>query len=789
MRKKHLVKKKVLDNFLAVFKGWAVSFLLLIFACALSALSIALSTVQAGAEPEGKGLRQDIVFLLDTSSSMRNMFEDVRQAILDYARQAQVGDTIILITFGEKTYLSFRQKITSPEDVRLIERELAKVSPNQYYTYITAALDKGIRELELLDKREGEHISTLVLLSDGKNNPPPSVETPVTFGDLLKNYPTLLQNPRSAFFYLSLGDKPDPDVVEWMETAKGRSIDLGEELADSSSESRQFVFAQILVEPISLDLGTISGPKATIPVSLAFFPARGDASGQEIQLGFKAIYQENPSWKTLLEAKPSGITCSKKPWTTSLSIQVDSLQEGTIVGTLELKPLPGHVLFIDPPEIPVTVTMRQPEIKVEKRERLKFGPIFPGAGHSEKKTITLTSNTEIEPDDIRVTPSIALPDEMSLDAKVQKLDSTLVLQIDVATREEIKTDHSLRFEGTVTLSGARYPINFSDDEIEVTIEVAPPPAQSGLIENIFSRMNARVIGVILGIPLAIAVGFLVFRYIRSRPASALEGKLLLINLNGQSRTTTKVTAVSLNSLGKSLRRDSVTIGSAKDAGFTLPHKSVDPYHCEIYVKMDKGTKRIFIGPAGKSKLIVNLQQVDGPVPLSDRDLLEIGAYTFRFENPHPFKQLVVKYLDGRILKGTPASWDIDSDGFNILPRDALPGSNEEIYISFADLKAVYFVRDFDGQIGRKLVSPATQIHGLHMLITFHDNEKIEGYTSESYSPESPRFYFFPADQSGNTISLLVEREHLKDIQVLDSGKQTGKVQTPVAAQESARRST
>ena len=111
--------------------------------------------------------------------------------------------------------------------------------------------------------------------------------------------------------------------------------------------------------------------------------------------------------------------------------------------------------------------------------------------------------------------------------------------------------------------------------------------------------------------------------------------------------------------------------------------------------------------------------------------------------------------------------NIDSDGFGLLPRDALPGSTEEIFVSFADLKAVYFVRDFDGQIGKKLESPETQILGIRMRLTFHDGERIVGFTAQAYDPASSRFYFFPADQSGNTISMLVEREPLRNLEIPD----------------------
>jgi hypothetical protein len=327
-------------------------------------------------------------------------------------------------------------------------------------------------------------------------------------------------------------------------------------------------------------------------------------------------------------------------------------------------------------------------------------------------------------------------------------------------------------EGTIRLSGAKHTVAFSRNDIEVRIKVRPPRARGQVIAGLFSRIKRVMVPVLVaavGVLAAVIVGYWL---LRPRPESALEGKFVLLHLKGKPPDGSKMITVNLRNIGKALGRDFLTIGSSKDAGIVLPHKSVAAHHGEIYVSIDKGSKHTCIEAVGDNTIIVNMQRIMEPTPLSDRDLVEIGAYTFRFENPHPFRQIVVKFVDGRILKGTPASWDIETAGFNLLPRDALPGSTEEIYVQFADLKAVYFVRDFDGQIGKKIVSPSTQIRGLHLKLTFHDGEEMGGFTSEGYSPSSARFYFFPADQSGNTISLVVERQHLKKLEVVEPQQQS-----------------
>jgi len=749
-------------------RGRALAAIAILLSFLISAFSARLATASSSAETN-----QDIVFLIDISSSMRDIFDDVKRAILDYSRQARPGDNVVLISFGEKVSLRFRQKISSDKDVERIESELQNLEPTEYFTNITGALERGMEELRRLEQKNPDHRRTIVLMSDGKNNPPDDVARPMTFEEMLEQYPHLTREGGSGFFYLSLGEDPDPQVMSFMEEAGGLSFDMGEDGPHAALEEKKqpLVFAQVFVEPVSIDLGIIHGPEASVPVSLAFFPYRGDPSGKTIMVSMSARFKGNPSWKTIVEVRPSAIDCSARPWSKSFTVRVDSAEQGTIIGTLELKPATGQVLFIEPSEIPITMTIRQPHVEVTLEERLDFGPIDPRWTYEETQRVLLIPNSEAEGEPIKASCSIVPPEGMSIAAKVEKNEGLLELVVTVATDESFSPEHSLTLEGTVRLTGSEHALSFSHDGLEIRIRSVPPGAESrslGIaVSDFFSRAGKWIAYILIGALAATILGVGGYLWFSSRPRSALEGKLVLVHLRGKKPEKSKTVTINLHNVGKSIGRDSIIFGSAKDVSITLPHKSVAAHHLEIYAEMDKGVKRIFAEPVGKKFVIINLQKITEPTPLSDKDLVEIGAYTFRFENPHPYKQIVVRYLDRRIAKGTPATWDIESDGFGLLPRDALPGSTEEIFVSFADLKAVYFVRDFDGQIGKKLESPETQILGIRMRLTFHDGERIVGFTAQAYDPTSSRFYFFPADQSGNTISMLVEREPLRNLEVPD----------------------
>jgi hypothetical protein len=55
-------------------------------------------------------------------------------------------------------------------------------------------------------------------------------------------------------------------------------------------------------------------------------------------------------------------------------------------------------------------------------------------------------------------------------------------------------------------------------------------------------------------------------------------------------------------------------------------------------------------------------------------------------------KIVVRYQDGRILKGTSADFTPNKDLFHIVPQDASPG-NKPQEIHARELKAVFFVKD------------------------------------------------------------------------------------------------
>ncbi len=119
-------------------------------------------------------------------------------------------------------------------------------------------------------------------------------------------------------------------------------------------------------------------------------------------------------------------------------------------------------------------------------------------------------------------------------------------------------------------------------------------------------------------------------------------------------------------------------------------------------------------------------------------------------------KIVVRYLDGKVLKGTTQNFLPNKPTFHVLPHNPQI-SKEPVEISVNDLKAVFFVRDFIGNKlykERKQLSPGEKPQGRLIEVTCNDGEVIVGSTT-GYDPKRPGFMVFPVDSKGNNIKIFV----------------------------------
>ncbi|MFA6133840.1 MAG: hypothetical protein WC869_07490 [Phycisphaerae bacterium] len=126
-------------------------------------------------------------------------------------------------------------------------------------------------------------------------------------------------------------------------------------------------------------------------------------------------------------------------------------------------------------------------------------------------------------------------------------------------------------------------------------------------------------------------------------------------------------------------------------------------------------------------------------------------------------KLVVRFLDGRTLRGHTLCFDISTHNFILNPVGG--GPKDAVVVDFSEVKAVFFVRDFAGNPDRdkKIVDRSHQPYsGREIAVTFTDGETLVGFTP-NYNRTLSGFFLFPADRLSNATKVYVRASALTKV--------------------------
>jgi hypothetical protein len=123
----------------------------------------------------------------------------------------------------------------------------------------------------------------------------------------------------------------------------------------------------------------------------------------------------------------------------------------------------------------------------------------------------------------------------------------------------------------------------------------------------------------------------------------------------------------------------------------------------------------------------------------------------------PLSKIVVRYLDGRVVKGYTQHFD--PDGSHIHLRRASTATADEVRaeLRMEDLKAIFFVRTFDGNPrcrARREFIDGDKSYRDKVEVTFGDGEVVRGYRMDPY-PRRSGFFLLPPDPEGNNVMIFV----------------------------------
>ncbi len=122
-------------------------------------------------------------------------------------------------------------------------------------------------------------------------------------------------------------------------------------------------------------------------------------------------------------------------------------------------------------------------------------------------------------------------------------------------------------------------------------------------------------------------------------------------------------------------------------------------------------------------------------------------------------RIVVKFKNQTVLKGKTNDFFPNRNRFHMEQMD---GSIRDVVVE--DLKAIFFVKDFEGNKGRNdSYNDSLSNAGRKTKVKFKDGEIIYGYTL-GYSPERQGFYLTPADLGGNNERIFIITSATENVQ-------------------------
>ena len=126
------------------------------------------------------------------------------------------------------------------------------------------------------------------------------------------------------------------------------------------------------------------------------------------------------------------------------------------------------------------------------------------------------------------------------------------------------------------------------------------------------------------------------------------------------------------------------------------------------------------------------------------------------------QKVIARFLDGRLVRGYTN--DFHATKAHLHLRE--DGTSEAQLVQLSQLKALFFVREFDGdssRVERKHFAAAT--HGRKVEVTFKDGEVLIGSTLGYSGPQQP-FFVSPADAESNNLRVFVPAAATRHVRLL-----------------------
>jgi tetratricopeptide (TPR) repeat protein len=141
-----------------------------------------------------------------------------------------------------------------------------------------------------------------------------------------------------------------------------------------------------------------------------------------------------------------------------------------------------------------------------------------------------------------------------------------------------------------------------------------------------------------------------------------------------------------------------------------------------------------------------------------REKLERDRHHEYERNKRERQRLVVHTREGEIAYGVSLSLNTGAEGFYLELMDKRGNPlNQTHYVAFKELKAVFYVKSYDGRFDPDRDYPKVAAGANLLVVEFTDGEVVHGRTMRPYTKKESRFHLIPDEKASNNINVLVEQ--------------------------------
>lgn len=705
---------------------------------------------------------QNVVFLVDASGDGLSYLPAITGILQRFVTGARPGDSFACYQFSNKPLLVAKAKINHKNDIADLQEQLLQLHEAEKSTNYSPAIERGLSDLLQLFQQHPSHEGLLVLITDGRGEEDSWSER-FTFNELLRKFPQLQTNPRFSFVCFFIGRSVESDLQDYLLSAGARL----EYWPSDAKWLEKVTLSDICIAEKEKSLGGMPEAPFFGTFTLSFFPRRPPDRLAMVELDLEENLTDK-SLDKLFDVRPRRIICKQQPWTEMFTLETRGLRRGEYRGRFLFYPSEPKSMFVSPTSIPFHFSISS-VLRIIVPEPLRFGPTGLKGKYEESKKIYIQAERGDPPNSLNaidVDADILLPEGLQAQVRPVLREGMIEVQVAVSLNEEVADSVQGQYEGKIKFSSPSGWM-FSQNELPFSVNVKKKPIN-------FRRL-ALYAGIAAGALVAIGLVLLLFfRRIRTGLADYLAKRTKptgkLVPVKDPTRGLAK--KVNFYSLAERKRKKEIVIGVGEGADFEISHISLVDRTFHISGLRQKDGVHTFIEGRNRAQVLINGVPRVGKAPLKHLDQVQLGAFEFRYEGPLPLQQVVLYYLSGQVVQGWLLEWDMTKEGFHFIKRNGGPQPGEE-YVRFYELKAIAFVRDFDGEITKNLLSLKTPRNGHHVFLIFADGEEMSGYVLE-WEPNGNKFYFFPHARGLNILFLLVEQNAVAELKLLKENEKAAK---------------